>query len=327
MKGQMVLEVEGLEKRYGQFTAVNNVSFAIPAGEVFALLGHNGAGKSTLIKMILGLVNPSSGRIAIDGCTHQKAPEKIKLKLGYLPERMNFYDNLTAWETIRFYARLKNLPEQRCHEVLEQVGLTEARHKRVGTFSKGMQQRLGLAQAIIHKPQLLILDEPTTGLDPTGILELKKMIREWNGEGTTVFFSSHNLGDVEELAHRIAIMRRGEMVAAGTITELQARLNLQVFMKIKLASQYPWLLQKLAAKGLGPMELNGNQLTVTCRVGEKGAIFEGILSEGIHITDFVVEEPGLDDIYQEVMKRTEGTSTGKNPSTSLQRVAEAKLIS
>lgn len=306
MKSDYVLEVNGLNKCYGGFTAVKNVCFEVPRGEVFALLGHNGAGKSTVIKMILGLVNPSGGQIVIDGYTYRQKPLETKMKIGYLPERMNFYDNLTAWETLRFYGKLKGLPGVRCEEVLEQVGLKEAKHKRVGTFSKGMQQRLGLAQAIIHRPQLLILDEPTTGLDPSGVWWLKKMIRDWNGEGTTIFFSSHNLGDVQELAHRVAIMCRGEMVVTGTIPQLQSQFDLKARMKIKLADQYshPWLTQ-LTAKGLGHMEAEQNQFIIACDIGEKGRLLEKLLAEGIQITDFNVEDPGLDMIYQEVMKRTE----------------------
>lgn len=304
MSGSNIVEITALSKYYGGFAAVKDVSCQIPRGKVFALLGHNGAGKSTMIKMILDLVKPTSGRIIIDGESYRDRPNEIKLKLGYLPERMNFYDNLTAWETMRFFAKLKDLPEQRCFKVLEQVGLGDAMHKRVGAFSKGMQQRLGLAQAIMHQPRLLILDEPTTGLDPMGILELKKMLRQWNAEGTTVFFSSHNLGDVQELAHLVAIMSQGTMVANGTLAELQAKLNLKVKLKLQLAGQYPysWLMQ-LATKGLGPMEVEGDRLILTCKVGEKGKILGQILAEGIHITDFTVEEPGLDIIYQEVMQR------------------------
>ncbi|GFN22829.1 heme ABC exporter ATP-binding protein CcmA [Thermanaeromonas sp. C210] len=309
MNRDYVLQVKALYKYYGGFAAVKNISFQVARGKVFALLGHNGAGKTTLIKMIVGLVNPSSGQIIIEGHTHQRKPQETKMNIGYLPEKMSFYDNLTAWETIRFYAKLKGQPAERCAEVLEQVGLKEVMHKRVGTFSKGMQQRLGLAQAIIHRPQLLILDEPTTGLDPLGVCWLKQMIRTWNEEGTTVFFSSHNLADVQELAHRVAILCRGEMVALGTIAQLQAQLNLKVKMKIRLAGQYPfpWLMQ-LADKGLGFMEMGENQLTVTCNVGEKGKIIEQLLAQGVHIADFEVEEPGLDIIYQEVMQRA-GLST------------------
>lgn len=322
-----VLEINSLYKYYGRFVAVKDVSYQIPRGEIFALLGHNGAGKSTLIKMILGLVKPSSGQIIIDGHICWEKPNEIRMKLGYLPERMNFYDNLTAWETICFFAQLKGLPEARCHEVLEQVGLKDAKYKRVGAFSKGMQQRLGLAQAIIHRPQLLILDEPTTGLDPMGILELKKMLRSWNEGGTTIFFSSHNLGDVQELAHRVAIMYRGEMVALGTLAELRTRLHLKVKMRLQLAHEYPypWLMQ-LANKGLGPMDVGEDQLMITCELEEKGKVLEKILAAGVHISDLQIDEPGLEVIYQEVMKRMEQTVNGNGGTAAAQQHGEAQYL-
>ncbi|MEM5817313.1 MAG: ABC transporter ATP-binding protein, partial [Desulfitobacterium hafniense] len=143
------LEVKNAQKFYGQFQAVKDIDLTIEKGEIYALLGHNGAGKSTLIKIILGLVKPSAGIVKIKGLSYDAKNKEIKKRIGYLPERMNFYDNLTAWETLSFYAKLKGVSKERCEEVLEQVGLSDALHRRVGTFSKGMQQRLGLAQAII----------------------------------------------------------------------------------------------------------------------------------------------------------------------------------
>lgn len=304
MRTENILEVQAISKNYGNFAAVKEISFGVPRGEIFALLGHNGAGKSTLIKMILGLVSPSGGEVIIDGSTYRQNPLETKLKVGYLPERMNFYDNLTAWETLRFYAKLKGLGEARCEEVLAEVGLREAMHKRVETYSKGMQQRLGLAQAIVHRPQILILDEPTTGLDPSGVWWLKKMIRDWNRAGTTIFFSSHNLGDVEELAHRIAIMCRGQMVAAGNVRQLQDQYNLKVTLQVALAEWLPsHRLKPLLETGLHCVEGGQNNLIFTCNLQEKGKVLESLLAQGIRFTDFKVEEPGLDVIYQEVMRQ------------------------
>lgn len=301
---QNILEVQQITKAYDEFTAVQELSFTVPRGEIFALLGHNGAGKSTLIKMILGLVSPNQGEVMIDGSTYQQKLLETKLKVGYLPERMNFYDNLTAWETLAFYAQLKGIGETRCQEVLAQVGLQEAMHKRVGTFSKGMQQRLGLAQAIIHKPQLLILDEPTTGLDPTGILWLKERIRDWNREGTSIFFSSHNLGDVEELAHRVAIMSHGHLVAVGSLSELQTQFQLGVTLQVQLAeAAFEEQLQPLRKAGLRCATNGPTQLTVSCQPQEKAKVFEMLLALGLRFTDFTVLEPGLDVIYQEVMSQ------------------------
>lgn len=300
-----ILDIRALEKHYGDFAAVNKLNLTIDQGEVFALLGHNGAGKSTLIKMILGIVNPTCGEIFIDGLAYGKKSKEIKHLIGYLPERMNFYDNLSAWETLTFYAKLKGVSADRCQEVLEQVGLAAVKHRRVGSFSKGMQQRLGLAQAIIHRPKLLVLDEPTTGLDPIGILELKEMIRTWNREGTTIFFSSHNLSDVQELAENIAIMHKGSVVAEGSLAKLKLDYRLKTRIEVKVPGNQ---ITKLAGQPEGTdyrglFEIRDNRMICYCESREKMRIFRTLLNEGVEIEDFSVEEPGLDLIYQQVMNQ------------------------
>ncbi|MCL1791476.1 MAG: ABC transporter ATP-binding protein [Peptococcaceae bacterium] len=298
---ETILRVEGTSKIYGTFTAADEISFEIPQGEIFALLGHNGAGKSTLIKIILGLARPDTGNVLIDGCTLRQNLLETRLKVGYLPERLSFYDNLTAWETICFYAKLKGVKESQCEEVLVEAGLQDAIHKRVGAYSKGMQQRLGLAQAIVHRPRLLILDEPTTGLDPSGVLWLKEKIRDWNKAGTTIFFSSHNLGDVEELAQRVGIMRKGRMDVVGTLEGLRSQFGLRVVMRIKLVEPVAEAdLEQIAGFADWTLE-DRNMLVVDCEPQEKGEILERLLEAGFHFTDFRVEEPGLDAVYRRVM--------------------------
>ncbi|ACL18282.1 ABC-2 type transport system ATP-binding protein/Cu-processing system ATP-binding protein [Desulfitobacterium sp. LBE] len=295
------LEVKYAQKFYGPFQAVKDINLTVEKGEIYALLGHNGAGKSTLIKMILGLVKASAGMIEIEGLNYDAKNKEIKKRVGYLPERMNFYDNLTAWETISFYAKLKGITRKRCEEVLEQVGLREAEHRRVGTFSKGMQQRLGLAQAIIHKPDLLVLDEPTTGLDPIGILELKAMIRNWNKEGTTILFSSHNLNDVEELAQRIGIMNRGEMIAQGSLAELQDRLGLPTKIKIDLAVIPVDLEEILVGKRIKTFQLEEKTVSIDCPKDKKTQVITAVMDGMLKVLDLRLEEPGLNSIYQNIM--------------------------
>ncbi|HHY28113.1 MAG TPA: ABC transporter ATP-binding protein [Desulfitobacterium dehalogenans] len=296
------LEVQHAQKFYGQFQAVKDINLTIKKGEIYALLGHNGAGKSTLIKMILGLVKPSAGMIGIEGLNYDAKNKEIKKRVGYLPERMNFYDNLTAWETLSFYAKLKGITKKRCEEVLEQVGLSEARHRRVGTFSKGMQQRLGLAQAIIHRPDLLVLDEPTTGLDPIGILELKEMIRNWNKEGTTILFSSHNLNDVEELAQQIGIMNRGEIIAQGTLKELQNKLGLPTEIEIDL-SVIPDDLEKiLVEKQIETFQVEERTISIDCPKDKKTQFIAAVMDGELKVLDLRLKEPGLNSIYQSIME-------------------------
>ncbi|MDR2737308.1 MAG: ABC transporter ATP-binding protein [Gracilibacteraceae bacterium] len=303
-----ILRVERASKTYGAYAAVNEVDLEIPRGEIFALLGHNGAGKSTLIKIILGLAQPGAGSVLIEGCTYRQNRLETRMKVGYLPERLSFYDNLTAWETICFYAKLKGINESQCEAVLAEVGLGDAMHKRVGAYSKGMQQRLGLAQAIVHRPSLLILDEPTTGLDPSGVLWLKEKIRAWNKAGTTIFFSSHNLGDVEELAHRVGIMCKGRLDVVGTMAELQKQYGLKATLRVMVTEPPGADLEMFVATQSqqdprGPVWIReeGNRLVMTCEAHEKGWALESLLEHGIRFTDFRVEEPGLDAIYREVM--------------------------
>ncbi|EHQ91319.1 ABC transporter ATP-binding protein [Desulfosporosinus youngiae] len=303
MEAMNTLEVKQAQKFYGQFQAVKDIDLTIAKGEIYALLGHNGAGKSTLIKMILGLVKPSAGTIVIEGLNYDAKNKEIKKKVGYLPERMNFYDNLTAWETIGFYAKLKGIMKKRCEEVLEQVGLKEAGHRRVGAFSKGMQQRLGLAQAIIHKPDLLVLDEPTTGLDPIGILELKEMIRNWNKEGTTILFSSHNLNDVEELAQQIGIMNRGEIIAQGSLAELQDRLGLPTKIEIDLAVIPVDLEKILAVKRIETFLVEGRTISIDCPKAKKAQVIAAVMDGVLKVLDLRLAEPGLNSIYQSIMEK------------------------
>lgn len=300
-----ILDIKNLAKHYGDFVAVNKLDMRIDQGKIFALLGHNGAGKSTLIKMILGLVNPTCGGISIDGLQYGPKSKEIKNLIGYLPERMNFYDNLSAWETLTFYAKLKGVSAERCEEALGQVGLADVKHRRVGAFSKGMQQRLGLAQAVIHKPKLLILDEPTTGLDPIGIFELKKMIRTWNKEGTTIFFSSHNLADVQELAENMAIMHKGSVVAEGSLAKLKHEYRLKTRIEVRVSQDQIAKLtsHQQVAKDMGLFTIQDNVIVCYCESQDKMTILQTLLNEGVEIEDFSVEEPGLDLVYQQVMNQ------------------------
>lgn len=307
------LKVMNLEKYYGDFAAVKHINLKVGQGEIFALLGHNGAGKSTLIKMILGLVNPTAGEILIDGLSYRHKGKEVREIIGYLPERMNFYDNLTARETITFYAKLRRVSPTRCEEVLEQVGLSEVKDRRVGAFSKGMQQRLGLAQAIMHRPKLLVLDEPTTGLDPVGILELKSMIRSWNREGTTVFFSSHNLGDVQELAQDIAVMHKGAVVAEGALVKLlqEYKLKTKIAIKVQNSQAKEWLLEQRFFDRFGTFEVQDDTIICFCESANKINVLQSLIVKGFNITDFSVIEPGLDLVYQQIMHEIDLKSSGQ----------------
>ena len=222
------IEIRGLVKDFAvglrglRLRAVDHVSFAVRPGEIFGLLGPNGSGKSTTIKLLLGLLEPTAGGCAIFGVPSGKV--EARRDVGYLPEAPNFYRFLSGRELVVFYGRMCGLAgaalRQRVEEVITLVGLAGAADRRVGTYSKGMLQRIGLAQALVHDPRLLILDEPTAGVDPVGSAEMAELILALKARGKTVLITSHLLGQIEDLCDRVAILDRGSLVAEGNVSEL-----------------------------------------------------------------------------------------------------------
>jgi ABC-2 type transport system ATP-binding protein len=221
----MIIEAEGLTKKYGTQTAVNNLTFHIREGEVFGFLGPNGAGKTTTLLMFLGLTEPTSGKVRIIGFDPAREPLRVKEKVGYLPENVGFYDDMDARQNLRFIARLNRIPDgisaKKIDGLLEQVGLFEEGKKKVGTYSKGMRQRLGIAEVLIKEPKLIFLDEPTIGLDPDGTNRMLDLIHSLSRErNITIFLSSHLLDQVQRICDRVGIMIKGNLVAIGPIQEL-----------------------------------------------------------------------------------------------------------
>jgi ABC-2 type transport system ATP-binding protein len=233
------LKVEFKSKELGQQTkvAVKDLSLNVTGGQVFGFLGPNGAGKTTTMNVLLGFVNPTGGSASIFNVDVRQPI--ARQRIGYLPELTYYYKFLTAEELLRFYAKIFRIPkaetEKRIDAILKLVELEHARKRQIKTYSKGMQQRAGLAQALINDPDLLILDEPTSGLDPLGRMKVRDIIRRLKDEGKTVFFSSHELGEVETVCDRIAILHQGELKVEGSVDELmkQYQTNLEaIFLKV-----------------------------------------------------------------------------------------------
>lgn len=214
-----------LTKDYGEARVVDNLDLKLKAGEIFGLLGPNGAGKTTTILMLLGLVEPTAGSIEVLGLDPSRHPLTVKRRVGYLPDAVGFYDGMTGWENLSFTAQLNRLDNGgRVDELLDEVGLAEARDQKAGTYSRGMKQRLGIADALLKDPDILILDEPTTAIDPEGVAEILSMIRRLADErGVTVLLSSHLLHQVQAVCDRVAIFVRGKVVAQGAPSELASR--------------------------------------------------------------------------------------------------------
>jgi ABC-2 type transport system ATP-binding protein len=225
VEGPFIIETEGLTKRYDSYTAVDSLTLQIREGEVFGFLGPNGAGKTTTLLMFLGLTEPTSGKVRVSGLDPAREPLRIKEKVGYLPENVGFYDDMDARQNLRYVARLNRIPDdvsvKRIDELLKLVGLMEEAGKKVGAYSKGMRQRLGIAEVLVKEPKIIFLDEPTIGLDPDGTNRMLELIHSLSREkNITVFLSSHMLEQVEKICDRVGIMIKGNLVAVGPIQEL-----------------------------------------------------------------------------------------------------------
>ncbi len=224
MNEEIVIEAKGLTKNYGRAVAVDHISFTVGRGEIFGLLGPNGAGKTTTILMLLGLTEISAGEVRVLGFDPAREPLSVKRRVGYLPDTVGFYDYLTAADNLRYTARLigfKQLDrEKRIAGALDQVGLSELADKRVGTFSHGMRQRLGLAEILMKGAQIAILDEPTSGLDPHATAELLAVIRGFKAEGVSVLLSSHLLERVQSVCDRVALFSGGRIALMGSVADL-----------------------------------------------------------------------------------------------------------
>ena len=229
-KMENIIQTSHLTKRYGAKIAVNDLNLSIRKGEVFGLLGPNGAGKTTTILMLLGLTEPTAGRATIAGCDCTSNPLEVKSIVGYLPDNVGFYTDMTGRQNLRFTGRLNGLGgqelEDRIDALLERVGMTEAADKKTGTYSKGMRQRLGIADVLIKDPQVIIMDEPTLGIDPEGMRELLNIIRDLSvKDGRTVLISSHQLQQIQQVCDRVGIYVEGTLVACGTLAELEAHIQ------------------------------------------------------------------------------------------------------
>lgn len=301
---EVVLETEGLTKRYGDFVAVDCLDLTVRAGEVFGLLGPNGAGKTTTILMLLGLTEPTSGRIRVLGFDPARQPLSVKARVGYMPDQVGFYDELTASENLAYIGRLNAIPRKELNEriksALERVRLSDVADKRVGTFSRGMRQRLGLADVLIKRPRLIIMDEPTQGLDPELAREFLDMIRDLKNEGITILLSSHLLHQVQEICDRVGLFSRGRMVLQGTVPEL-ARNVLGGAYRIHIQADGPATKLHNALQQLPHTvqvrRVDGNCYEVEAKTDVRADAASAVIQAGGRLQALNVEHQSLDDIY------------------------------
>jgi len=290
--------VTGAVKRYGAREVVSNVSLNLAAGESLALLGHNGAGKTTLIKLMLGITRGDAGEIRIRGVRPDKrAFAGLRRRVGFLPENVVFHDTMTGRETLSFYARLKGEPATAVDALLDRVGLGEARERRVRTYSKGMRQRLGLAQALLGDPVVLFLDEPTTGLDPALRRRFYEIIAERQSLGTAVLLSSHALGEVEARIDRMAIMKNGRLVACGTLDELRRATARPVRVRVSVVPGKA----RAVVDGLGGggeiRTVDDTVVELDCAQRDKMRVLHRLAGLDGLVRDIDIAPPGIEEIY------------------------------
>ena len=294
-----VIAVRGATRHYGAVRAVDGVDLAVQRGELFGLIGHNGAGKSTLFKMMLGLIPATAGDIRIDGAAVTGSGFRaVRRKIGYLPENVVLYDNLTGLETLHFFSRLKGAPAGECAPALARVGLTHAARRRVREYSKGMRQRLGFAQALLGRPQILFLDEPTTGLDPEAIREFYAILRGLKAEGVTMILTSHILAEIQERVDRLAIMAAGKVQAIGTVQALREEMDLPLWFRVKIAREdFETVRAVLGHLPVTAVEARDDHVAVQCRRESKMLVLGALASLNGKVLDLHVHEPSLEDVF------------------------------
>ena len=291
--------MRGVTHRYGRRVAVRNLDLTLRAGECVGLVGHNGAGKSTLIKMMLGLIRPSEGSVRVLGEDPAAGgAARARRELGYLPENVALSPSMTGAETLAFYARLKRQPIALNAALLERVGIASAAHRRVGTYSKGMRQRLGLAQALLGSPRALLLDEPTTGLDPALRQSFYEIIRHLRRDGAMVLLSSHALAELEGQVDRVVVMNQGQKVADGSLSDLRALAAIRPRIRVRLP-QAPRAVVNGADAWASWVSVSDDVMELSCDEADITTALSGLPSSA---QDVEILRPSLDDLYAAFQK-------------------------
>jgi len=300
---ESLVETSSLTKHYGPIKAVDGLSLQMNPGEVYGFLGPNGSGKSTTILMLLGMTEPTSGTVSVAGHDPTRDPTSVKRQVGYLPEAVGFYPDLTGKRNLMYTAELNGInkreAEQKVEEVLQMVQLSEAGHRPAGQYSRGMRQRLGLADVLLKEPKLVILDDPTLGLDPAGIQWLLNLIENMaKQKGIAVFLSSHQLHEVQRICDRVGIMSRGKMVLEGTVSELTASQDggFEVYLEVQKSNKQ--LIDALSnMESVTSVTTNGNKLTISSSVDLRNQVSEIAFEQKAGLVELRASNRSLEEIY------------------------------
>jgi ABC-2 type transport system ATP-binding protein len=313
----VVIEAQGLTKRYGRATAVNGISFSVGRGEIFGLLGPNGAGKTTTILMMLGLTEVTGGTVRVLGRDPVREPLQVKRHVGYLPDSVGFYDHMTAVDNLRYTAALVGFEaaerEKRVMSALDRVGLADVAYQRVATYSRGMRQRLGLAEILMKDSQIAILDEPTSGLDPQATNELLEMIRSLKRDGVAVLISSHLLERVQSVCDRVALFQAGNIVLLGSVPEL-ARQVLGGGYNVEVEADGEGLAEKFSEMaGVKAVDQSGpSRYRLLAERDIRAEAAAVVVNAGGRLRQLAVEVPSLDTIYNHYFQSQAANQTS-NP--------------
>ncbi|MCE0739831.1 linearmycin resistance ATP-binding protein LnrL [Bacillus sp. G16] len=308
-----MLQAENIKKAYGKKTIVKGISFSLQKGESFGLLGPNGAGKSTTISMISGLVPYDSGNITVGGYVIGKETAKAKQKIGVVPQEIALYPTLTAHENLMFWGKMYGLThggaKKRSTEVLEYVGLTERAKDKIETFSGGMKRRINIGAALMHKPELLIMDEPTVGIDPQSRNHILETVKQLNETGMTVIYTSHYMEEVEYLCDRIGIIDQGEMIAIGTKTDLCSRLGGDTIIQLTVSGideAFLFAIRSLAH--VNDVTVHESELKIDIAAAHHEKVVTSLLAEAtahhINLLSLQVQEPNLERLFLNLTGRT-----------------------
>lgn len=321
------IDTTNLTKRYGDVTALSGLDLEVKSGEIYGFLGPNGAGKSTTIDTLLDFVRPTSGTARVFGLDAQDDSLEIRRRVGTLPDGYRVYDRLTGRQHVRLAIDAKDADDSP-RELLERVGIADAIDRKAGGYSKGMTQRLLFGAALAGDPELLILDEPSSGLDPTSTREMRRIIREENERGTTVFFSSHILGQVEAVCDRVGILRGGELIAEDTIGGLREATSAETGLSVEVDHVPADMDEIRALSGVSGVEVDGNSISISCDDGSKLRVLNAIEMAGASVLDFTTRNVSLEEVFMAYTgdapsdtsaagegqrKRSLNTETGEDP--------------
>lgn len=321
MSVNKAVKVNMLERKFGNFVAVNRINFEVNEGEIFGFLGPNGAGKSTTIRMLCGILSPTSGSGTVGGFDIIREQERIKQNIGYMSQKFSLYEDLTVEENINFYGGIYRIPSQKKKErkewVINMAGLDESRSSLTGALSGGWKQRLALGCAILHEPRIIFLDEPTSGVDPISRRNFWKLIREMAGMGVTVFVTTHYMDEAEN-CNRIALIYKGDIIALGTPYELKTKFMKEDVLEVSVPNPEEWIERLAGSDVIKEVALFGAVLHATAEDTQKAAIFLRDIFDKKKIKDYAIQkiQPSLEDVFVSLIEAYDKVGNSNGPYKS-----------